>query len=93
MIRRPLFCDDLFEETCEMVRNKNEARVVCDISLLIAPFVEILTIRGAKHLKILIESVNEGWNNSILITKTRPQPNYSVAFRQEAFCHVHRGLP
>jgi hypothetical protein len=80
-----LFCDDLFEETCEMVRNKNEARVVRDILPLIAPPVEVLAIRGAKHLKILIESVNEGWNNSIPITKTRPQPDYSVAFRREAF--------
>jgi hypothetical protein len=80
-----LFRDDLFEETCEMVRNKNEARVVRDISPLIVPSAEILAIRGAKHLKILIESVNEGWNNSIPITKTRPQPDYSVAFRREAF--------
>ena len=80
-----LFHDDLFEETCEMVRNKNEARVVRDISPLIVPSAEILAIRGAKHLKILIESVNEGWNNSIPITKTCPQPDYSVAFRREAF--------
>jgi hypothetical protein len=80
-----LFRDDLFEETCEMVRNKNEARVVRDISLLIVPPAEVLAIRGAKHLKILIESVNEGWNNSIPITKTRPQPDYAVAFRREAF--------
>lgn len=70
-----LFGDDLFEETCEMVWNKNEARVVRDISPLIVPSAEILAIRGAKHLKILIESVNDGWNNSIPITKTRPQPD------------------
>jgi hypothetical protein len=68
-----------------MVRNKNEARVVCNISLLIVPSAEILAICGAKHLKILIESINEGWNNSIPITKTRPQPDYSVAFRRKAF--------
>jgi hypothetical protein len=80
-----LFCDDLFEETCEMVRNKNEARVVRDISPLLVPPAEVLAIRGAKHLNILIESVNEGWNNSIPITKTRPQPDYSIAFRREAF--------
>ncbi len=80
-----LFHDDLFEETCEMVRNKKEARVVRDILPLIVPSAEILAIRGAKHLKILIESVNEGWNNCIPITKTRPQPDYSVAFRREAF--------
>jgi hypothetical protein len=30
------------------------------ISPLIVPATEILAIRGAKHLKVLIESVNEG---------------------------------
>jgi hypothetical protein len=80
-----LFRDDLFEETCEMVRNKNEARVVRDISPLIAPSAEILAIRSAKHPKILIESVNEGWNNSMPITKTRPQPDYSIGFKRTAF--------
>jgi hypothetical protein len=80
-----LFRDDLFEETCEMVRNKNEARVVRDILPLIVPSAETLAIRGAKHLKILIESVNKGWNNSITITQTRPQPDYTVGFKREAF--------
>jgi hypothetical protein len=46
---------------------------------------ETLAIFGAKHLGILIESVNEGWNNSILVTKTCPQPDYSIGFRREAF--------
>ncbi|TAQ87685.1 hypothetical protein B7494_g3995 [Chlorociboria aeruginascens] len=80
-----LFHDDLFEKTCKMIQNKNKARVVRDISLLIVPSAEILAIRGAKHLNILIESINEGWNNSIPITRTCPQPDYSVAFRREAF--------
>jgi hypothetical protein len=80
-----LFGDELFEETCEMIRNKNEARVIRDISQLIVPSAEILATRGAKSLKILIESVNEGWNNSIPLTGTRPQPDYSVGFRREAF--------
>jgi hypothetical protein len=68
-----------------MVRSRNEARVVRDISPLIAPSAEALAMRGAKHLQILIESVNEVWNNSIPVTETRPQPDYSVAFRREAF--------
>jgi hypothetical protein len=80
-----LFRDDLFEETCEIIRNKNEARVIRNISLLIVPSAEILAIRGAKYLKILIKSINEGWNNSIPITKTCPQPDYSIIFRQKAF--------
>lgn len=80
-----LFREDLFEETCEMIRNKNEARVIRDISLLIVPSAEILAARGSKHLNILIETVNEGWNNSRPFIGTRPQPDYSVGFRREAF--------
>jgi len=33
----------------------------------------------------LIESTNEGWNNSISITETQPQPDDSVGFKREAF--------
>ena len=80
-----LFADELFEETCEMIRDKNETRVIRDISQLIVPSAEILAIRGANTLKILIESVNEGWNNSMPLTGTRPQPDYSVGFKREAF--------
>jgi hypothetical protein len=80
-----MFSDDHFEATCEAIRNKNEARVVRDISLLIVPSAEITAIRGNLPCRLLIESVNEGWNNSIPLTKPRPQPDYSVGFRREAF--------
>ncbi len=58
--RDSLFCNDLFKLTCEKIQDRNETRVVQDISLLIVPSLEILTTFGAKNLKILIESVNEG---------------------------------
>ncbi|KAL8650891.1 MAG: hypothetical protein Q9210_003554 [Variospora velana] len=80
-----IFRDDLFEETCEAIRNRNEARVIRDISLLIVPSAESLVIRGDKHLRCLIESVKEGWSSSIPLTGTRPQPDYAVGFRREAF--------
>jgi len=80
-----LFQDDFFEDTCEMVQNRNEAKVIQDIARLIIPSAQSLAVQGAKHLRCLIESVNEGWNNSIPVTKTRPQPDYSVGFRRSAF--------
>jgi hypothetical protein len=49
------------------------------------PSAETLATCGATNLQCLIESTNEGWNNSVPITKTRPQPDYSVGFRREAF--------
>ena len=55
-----LFQDDLFDETCEMIQDRNEAKVIQDIARLIVPSAQSLAIRGAKCLKSLIESVNEG---------------------------------
>ncbi|RYP54089.1 hypothetical protein DL768_001091 [Monosporascus sp. mg162] len=83
--RDSLFGDDVFGLTCEMIHGRNEARVIHDISGLIVPRAESLATFGANHLKILAESVNEGWNNSIPLTEPRPQPDYSVGFKREAF--------
>ncbi|KAK5202926.1 hypothetical protein LTR41_011342 [Exophiala xenobiotica] len=80
-----LFQNDFFEDTCEMIQDRNEAKVIQDIARLIVPSAQSLAVRGAKHLRCLIESVNEGWNNSIPVTKTRPQPDYSVGFKRSAF--------
>jgi hypothetical protein len=80
-----LFRDDIFRATCRMIHNRNEARVIQDISRLIVPSAESLAAFGAKHLDILTESVNEGWNNSKPFTDTRPQPDYAVGFRRDAF--------
>jgi hypothetical protein len=82
---RSLFHDDFFNDYCETVQNRNEAKVIQDIARLLVPSAQSLAVQGAKHLRCLIESVNEGWNNSIPITKTRPQPDYSVGFRRSAF--------
>lgn len=80
-----LFRDDLFDETCESVRARNEAMVVRDISPLICPSTQVLRIYGAKHLMFLMESVNEGWNSAIPFYGPRPQPDYAVAFGRSAF--------
>ncbi|KAI0399981.1 hypothetical protein F4802DRAFT_586964 [Xylaria palmicola] len=82
-----LFRDDIFGLTCEKIRLRNEARVIQDISRLLVPSAESLATYGAKHLENLVESVNEGWNNSVPLTGSRPQPDYSVGFRREAFTH------
>ncbi|OAR00251.1 hypothetical protein LLEC1_03468 [Akanthomyces lecanii] len=80
-----LFLDDIFESTCRKIVGRNEARVIQDISRLIVPSAESLATVEARHLEILTESVNEGWNNSISLTGTRPQSDYSVGFKRDAF--------
>lgn len=80
-----LFEDDLFEDTLELIRGRNETRVIRDIAQLIVPSAEILAIRGAKHLKILRETTNAGWNNSIPFCGPRPQPDFGLGLKREAF--------
>ena len=80
-----LFRDDLFQKTCEKVRNRNEAIVIQDIARLIVPSAQNLAIYGAKHLNLLFETVNEGCNNIEEYEGTRPQPDYSVGFGLSAF--------
>ena len=80
-----LFRDDLFKKTCRKIQDKNEARVIQDISRLIVPSAETLATYGATHLDDLIEGVNEGWNSAIPFYGSRPQPDYSVGFGRSAF--------
>ncbi|KAH6628840.1 hypothetical protein F5144DRAFT_594758 [Chaetomium tenue] len=82
--KQTLFDDDIFVDTCYNIQNKNEARVIQDIARLIVPSAESLSLRN-KNYKRLVESVNEGWNNSIPLTNPRPQPDYSVGFKRDAF--------
>ncbi|KAH0493136.1 hypothetical protein TgHK011_008056 [Trichoderma gracile] len=80
-----LFQDELFNSVCASVGDRNEARVLRFITPLIVPSAEELAMRGSTGLKCLVESMNEGWNNSIPLIGIRPQPDYSVGFRREAF--------
>ncbi|EFR02780.1 hypothetical protein MGYG_05779 [Nannizzia gypsea CBS 118893] len=87
--KETLFDEATFVDACRHLQGRNEAKVIQDISRLIVPSAEALAIQ-ARELRLLIESVNEGWNNSIPLTGTRPQPDYSVGFRREAFTEDQR---
>ncbi len=81
-----LFNDDLFESTCENIANRNEARVIQDIGRLIVLASEELFRREAKHLKHLIETVNESWIKFIPLVKgSCPQPDFDVEVKPSAF--------
>ncbi|KAH8722856.1 hypothetical protein GQ44DRAFT_686329 [Phaeosphaeriaceae sp. PMI808] len=82
---KSLFQDSLSRSTFRRIRNKNEAWVIRDISPLIVPSAETLAEYGEEELGILIESTDERWKNSIPLVGARPQPDYSVGFREEAF--------
>ena len=80
-----IFRDDVFPKAFENLQDANEARIVQDIARLIAPSPETLAAFGATDLEVLTESVNAGWNHSITVTATRPQPDFSVGFRSTMF--------
>ncbi len=81
-----LFNDDLFESTCEDIANRNEARVIQDIDRLIFLASEELFRRETKHLKHLIETVNESWIKFILLVKdSRSQSDFAVEIKPSAF--------
>ena len=80
-----LFHDDRFEMICSMIRNENEARIIQDITRLIVPSAETLFVYGATNLDNLIEKVNCSWLKCFPLTNVRPQPDYSVGFRESAF--------
>jgi len=84
-----IFRDDAFDGACRRLQDKNEARILQDIARLLVPSAETLATHGDKHFDILVESVNEGWNNCIPVTNPRPQPDYAVAFGRSAFSDDH----
>ena len=88
---QPIPKDTLFRDSktftrfCAKSQVINEAGIFKDLTPLIVPCAEPLAMLGAKHLDILVESVNEGWNNCIAVTRPRPQPDYAVGFERSAF--------
>ncbi|KAI9836497.1 MAG: hypothetical protein M1837_003306 [Sclerophora amabilis] len=80
-----IFRDDIFKTTCDKMQGSNEARIFKDFTPLLVPFAEPLAILSASHLKIVVESVNEGWDDSVPVTRPRPQPDYAVGFGRNAF--------
>ncbi|OAQ58106.1 reverse transcriptase [Pochonia chlamydosporia 170] len=79
------FSDTLFSRTCQSVVDRNETRINRDITPELVPSAEKLAHRGVHKLACLLESTNEGWSNSVPLTNPRPQPDYSVGFKREAF--------
>lgn len=80
-----IFGDSVFDNACRKLQDKNEARIIQDVARLLVPSAETLATLGDERLASLVESVNEGWNNCIPVTKPRSQPDYAAAFGQSAF--------
>ena len=82
-----LFRDDLFDEICRKIQNRNETMIIRNIDLLIVPSAQTLAIYDVTHLNHIYETTNEGWNSvfSFSLHKTRSQLDFSVKFGRSAF--------
>ena len=80
-----LFQGDLYWIVLEMVRNRNEARVVRDITPHIVPSVEILCALGTSSLEDLTEEINAEWSKCIPLAGPQPKPDFAVGLAQSAF--------
>ncbi len=81
-----LFRDDRFENTCERLRNENEAKVVRDISPLLVPSVEVRCAYGKKHLESMVDHVNQKWDGCVpIVAGPLPQPDYSAGCKETIF--------
>ncbi len=85
-----LFDEDRFDMTCNGILNRNEARVIRDIALLIVPSAEGLFSGGAAQLKGLAELVNQRWMCSIQLMSgdakmKLPHPDFTVGLHWSIF--------
>ena len=86
-----LFEDALFDTTNDDGAFRNEARVVRDIGPLIVASAENLHRRSAKGLEHLIDTINERWSTCTpLLSKSVPQPDFSVGLKPTAFTAEQR---
>ncbi|KAF7855426.1 hypothetical protein EAF04_010169 [Stromatinia cepivora] len=79
-----LFSDDYFEDTMDLIQDRNEAFIIKTISDVMIPHVGAMTIKGASHLDPFIQSFDEGWNNCKKITQTHPKPDSAIGFKETA---------
>ncbi|KAL8634895.1 MAG: hypothetical protein Q9228_007557, partial [Teloschistes exilis] len=81
-----LFNEDLFEDFCQWIADRNEARIVRDLTPLLIPSAELMNLRGASHLRHVIEAIDESWSKIIpMINGPCPKPDLSVGLQISAF--------
>ncbi|KAM3072129.1 hypothetical protein ACMFMG_008589 [Clarireedia jacksonii] len=79
-----LFEDNILEDAIQALQGMNESRVIQDIARLLVPSAETLARTSEKRFDILVESVNEGWDNCFPLTDPQPQPDYAAGFGRSA---------
>ena len=83
--KNSLFDDEYLTKYLGMVTQENEAMLICDITPLIAPRVELLRIHNHPEYMFLHGHVNVAWGKSVPLVSPPPQPDYCVGLSLHAF--------
>ena len=80
-----LFQGESFWTLLGKVRDRNESRVIRDITPYIVPSVELLFIRGVLGFEHLTEELSAEWIKCIPLAGPRPKPDLAVGFSSSVF--------
>lgn len=83
--KNSVFEGNLFWKVLNAVRNRNEPRVVRDISPWLIPSAELLFMRGLSKLENLAEEIQGDWTKCVPLVGPLPRPNFTVGFQSSAF--------
>lgn len=83
--RGPSFGRDRLLKMRNLVRFRNKARVVRDITPLIVPSPELLSIDGYPGMDQMSEAINAEWTQCDTIYGPRPKPDFAIGISSSAF--------
>lgn len=83
--RGPSFGRDRLLKMLKLVRFRNEARVFRDITPLVIPSPELLSIDGYPGMDQMSEAINAEWTQCNTISGPRPKPDFAIGISSTAF--------
>lgn len=83
--RGPSFGRDRLLKMLDLVRFRNEARVFRDITPLVIPSPELLSIDGYPGMDQMSEAINAEWTQCNTISGPRPKPDFAIGISSTAF--------
>ena len=74
-----------FLSVWQRAQNRNEGRIYRDITPLLVPSAELLSVCGQQDLEHVTEEVSAEWTKSKTLGGPRPKPDLAVGIEQSAF--------
>jgi hypothetical protein len=81
----PAFESDRLLKILDLVRFRNEARIVRDIMPFVVPSAELLHVDGHSGLETICEAMDAEWTQCMTLCGPRPKPNFVAGVAPAAF--------